>query len=278
MYQLNLENIFNKFIFDNSKSLDLSNIIHDINNNFKDKILEIKLSPFYKIAFLNAKLGKYYAHEILLLEQELIQIYYYKLISDKYKKFADMGTNIGLHTLLASQIFSEVRSYEPEDKTFNMLLNNLNLNKINNVNAYKKAVSIEDGELTLIKNSENPTSNHLEISHVSDKYKSIYKDLKKTKVNSISFEKVLEQSDVIKIDIEGHEGEIFKNLDYKFLKNKILFIEIHNDKNSYEIKNFYNKNIKNIKCSLIKNGIKLINNNEDFPNQASDGSIIFECN
>lgn len=277
MYQLNLEDIYKNFIINNSKSLDLSNIKKDISNKFKDKILDIKLSPFYKISFLNSKLGKYYAHEILLLEHELIQIYYYTLISDKYRKFADMGTNIGLHTLLASQIFSKVESYEPEDKTFNMLLNNLRLNKIDNVDAYKKAVSINDGELIFFTNSENPTSNHLKISNVSDEYKSRYKDLEETKVSSISFENVLKQSDVIKIDIEGHEGEIFKNIDYKLLKNKILFIEIHNKKNSSDIRNFYDRNYKNIKCSLIKNGIKLIDN-EDFPNQASDGSIIFECN
>ncbi len=276
MYQLNLEDIYKNFIINNSKSLDLSNIKKDISNKFKDKILDIKLSPFYKISFLNSKLGKYYAHEILLLEHELIQIYYYTLISDKYRKFADMGTNIGLHTLLASQIFSKVESYEPEDKTFNMLLNNLRLNKIDNVDAYKKAVSINDGELIFFTNSENPTSNHLKISNVSDEYKSRYKDLEETKVSSISFENVLKQSDVIKIDIEGHEGEIFKNIDYKLLKNKILFIEIHNKKNSSDIRNFYDRNYKNIKCSLIKNGIKLIDN-EDFPNQASDGSIIFEC-
>ncbi|MDB3973986.1 FkbM family methyltransferase [Alphaproteobacteria bacterium] len=277
MFNINLSLIFENYNKGVNNSKLLLDLKKDISKNFKNKIVSISLNPFNKITFLNKKLGKYYVHEILLLEHELIQIYFYYLVKNKYKKFSDIGANVGLHTLLASQIFSEVRSFEPETNTFKLLNKNIDINNLNNVTTYNMAVSINSGMLKFLKNKENPTSNHLEISNVSDEYKSQYKNLDIINVKSESFQKILKFSDILKIDIEGHEGDLFSNINYNDLSNKILFIEIHNPKNSNKIINFYSKHKLKIKCHLIKDGIREITDTKLFPNKAKDGSVIFEC-
>lgn len=277
MFNLDLKTIFKNYNegFDNNKLL--SNLKEKISQDYKNKTISITLAPYKSIKFLNEKLGKFYAHEILLLEHELIQIYFYYLIKENYKNFSDLGANVGLHSLLASQIFKKVISYEPEINTYKSLNTNIEINDLINVSTYNKAVSVKAGQLKFFKNKENPTSNHLEISNVSTEYKDQYKNLETTNVEVESFIKILEFSDILKIDIEGHEGEIMNDLKYEYFSNKILFIEIHNNKNSIDISKFYSLNRDKIKCLLIKDGVKEIQNTDHFPQKASDGSIIFQC-
>lgn len=276
MLKINLELIFSNFERGISNDDLLIGLKQNINRYMNNDILSVILEPFNEIKFYNHKLGKYYVHEILLLEHELIQIYLYNKYRN-FKKFADLGSNVGLHSLLASQIFNEVKSFEPESHTYGSLKKNVELNKLTNITLFNKAVSLSNTNLKFIKNYENPTSNHLDLSIVSDEYNKNYQNLELIEVQCESIFNVLETSDILKIDIEGHEGMIFKNLDANKIKNKILFVEIHNDSNSKDIQDFYIKNKRNLKCYLINKGIKTVTSVESFPKRASDGSIIFEC-
>ena len=51
---------------------------------------------------------------------------------------ADIGANIGLHTIVLSKLGYKVDSYEPDEKHFKLLIKNLKKNKLSIKNTIKK--------------------------------------------------------------------------------------------------------------------------------------------
>ena len=135
----------------------------------------------------------------------------------------DIGAHIGLFALFASQFCKNGRiyCYEPIKENFNLLLLNLQLNKINNVKPYNTAVSQQVGNVTIYLNEdESGHSMHVEgtksIRAESDSLKNIIDSNK------------LEKCDLIKMDCEGEEYNIIDSLplDY-FSKISKMCIEYH---------------------------------------------------
>ena len=62
----------------------------------------------------------YHEHNVFL--------YYLKNFRN-YKKIADMGANIGLHSIILSKIGYKVDAYEPDKNHFKLLKKNLKDNK-----------------------------------------------------------------------------------------------------------------------------------------------------
>lgn len=64
----------------------------------------------------------------------------------------DVGANIGLHSLYASKLVGtngKVFSFEPVNKTFNRLKENIEINSVTNISAYNLALSNENGKETM---------------------------------------------------------------------------------------------------------------------------------
>lgn len=60
----------------------------------------------------------------------------------------DVGANIGYHTILFSRMVKVVYAFEPVPITFDMLVENLNHNKVKNVIPIKRALGIKIGKVS----------------------------------------------------------------------------------------------------------------------------------
>ena len=220
-----------------------------------------------KFKVFNSSFGYVDVKRILALKSELDLYNFFLKYKKNYRSFADVGANVGIHTLFASKIFKFIYSYEPLKTHYNLLKKNIVLNNFKNIKIIKKAVSIDDNNKFLIELEKNTTATHLETAN-----RSKYGKLKKWLVKCISIKKIISKFDLIKFDVEGLEAKLLKNINFE---NKFsdLIVEIHNYKNSKDIfkklssyKNISIYKIKNLKISPIKTF-------KDMPKSSFDGHL-----
>jgi len=242
--------------------------------SLKPSIKHLK-NKIYKIHYRNII---FYLHEInfgnvnlkkLIQLPSEIELYDFFLDNkNKYSKVCDIGANVGLHSIFLSKIFKSVSAYEPIKEHYFQLLENKKINKLKNISIIKKAVSLKSGKEMIIKLLSNTTASHLQISKRS-KYGKIFKE----EVSCVSIKRLLPKFDLIKLDIEGLEGDLIKSLNLD-KKNPDFIIEVHNFQNAKKIyvklkKNKYFKLIK-----LKKKKYTLIKKLKDMPTKSTEGSLL----
>ena len=108
-------------------------------------------------------------------------------------------------------------------------------------------------------------------SHIVNSKLKVYGKIKKVKVRSVAFNSIIENFDLIKIDCEGAEKEIFRNIKLNKFENVDCILEI-TDKFSREI---IWKKLKNSKLKIYsqKNGWKRCKNISSLPKNYKEGNI-----
>ena len=125
----------------------------------------------------------------------------------------DIGANIGLVSIYLSRYFERVISLEPSWEHFDALNRNLQINKVTNVKPIKKALYIKSGTLPFGGPRDNKTMRSLHMATWQDgKHDEM--------VETITLDKLFEDEgiehvDLLKIDIEGTEVEIFSSPGFK---------------------------------------------------------------
>ncbi len=146
------------------------------------------------------------------------EIYKFKS-SKKSPVIIDCGSNIGLSCLYFAKNHpdSKIYAFEADEKIFTILSSNMKNNNINNIELYNKAVWIKEEELSFSSEGADGGS----IYDTSDS---------KIKVQAIRFKEFLEKFttiDFLKIDIEGAETEVLKDIETELNKVENLFVEYH---------------------------------------------------
>lgn len=156
--------------------------------------------------------GEYTEQEIELLK---------KFLNKESSVVWDIGGNIGYHTLAFSLYSKTVYSFEPNNDNYELLVRNT-LHK-NNVINYNVAVSDIDGRGHINTFNKNISGNYGECK-ISDEGQ----DIKLVKLDNLDIEK----PDLIKIDVEGHEYQVFLGMINTIKKHKpVIFYEnLHGDK------------------------------------------------
>jgi FkbM family methyltransferase len=135
----------------------------------------------------------------------------------------DVGAHIGLFTLFASQFCKEGRifCFEPVRENYDLLVTNLQINKITNAKPFNIAISQNIGKVKIYLN-EDESGHSMFVSGT----KSI--QIESTSLKNIIDTNNLEKCDFLKMDCEGVEYEIIDSLpiDY-FDKIKKMCIEYH---------------------------------------------------
>ena len=135
----------------------------------------------------------------------------------------DVGAHIGLFTLYASQFCTngKIFSFEPVKANYELLLENIKLNHLHQVKAFNTAVSSSDIPIKLFINDDE--SGHSMFSQSSHS----------VMIDSVSLQKFFDENQIehcnfLKLDCEGAEYEIIKNLPLEYFKkiDKII-IEYH---------------------------------------------------
>lgn len=133
-----------------------------------------------------------------------------KRILDRGDVFIDAGSNVGLMTLASSKfvgIGGMVYSFEPYPETYQILSDNLILNRAQNIKAYNFALGGERGKSFIYSNMSvnRGSSSLLKPSNI---------DTKAEVVNIITLDEFIEKEEIlkikmIKVDVEGWELEVF---------------------------------------------------------------------
>ncbi|MDF2434047.1 MAG: hypothetical protein JWP44_3678 [Mucilaginibacter sp.] len=142
--------------------------------------------------------------------------------------FADIGANIGSYTVLASaHVKARSISLEPVPATFNHLVNNISINKIQElVSVYNMAAGSQKGTI-------NFTSSLDTMNHVAEET-----DLDIIEVPVITIDEILidkKMPILFKIDVEGFETEVINGAS-KSLQNeelKAIIIELNGSGSRY---------------------------------------------
>jgi len=134
----------------------------------------------------------------------------------------DIGANIGIMTLVMARAVGEkgkVYAFEPEPHNFEILKKNVEINNFKNVILINKAVSDTNGINLLKLDSKNYGAHSLH-SKVIPHYNG-----KKIKIKTVTLDTFFKNKniDLLKIDVQGGEGNVFKGAK-NILKRNIKII------------------------------------------------------
>jgi len=166
----------------------------------------------------------------------------YKFRSEKEAPYIiDCGANIGLSVIYFKELFPDAKiiAFEPEKKIFEYLQKNVVAQALGNVELVNKAVWKEEGSLMFL----NEGADASRISSLGDmtEKKSSYE------VEAVRLSNYINQEiDFLKLDIEGAEGEVIREIEGKLNYVKRIFIEFHSPENGTQeldiILNILNRN------------------------------------
>jgi FkbM family methyltransferase len=163
-------------------------------------------------------LNKSYIYGDSIINYEMIQIIenYYKE-NKKIKNHAvDIGANIGFMTAYFSKNWKKTTAFEPGPNAFECL--KLNCNK-ENIILYNLALSDNEGQVLFAQGGRS------EIDQIVLSDKVLKKNWKTIPIHTSYLDKFqLDNLDLIKIDVEGHELQVIKGAINTIKKNKPLIV------------------------------------------------------
>ncbi|RJQ11485.1 MAG: FkbM family methyltransferase [Dehalococcoidia bacterium] len=136
---------------------------------------------------------------------ELIMFDLYRTRRGVYRRVADLGANIGLHSIVLSRCGYEVRSYEPDPQHAAVLRANLAMNACT-ADVVEAAVSTRSDPVEFVRILGNTTG-----SHITGSKPNPYGDLERFMVPAIDARDVFAWADFVKMDVEGHEATIVQH-------------------------------------------------------------------
>mgnify|MGYP000962171402 CR=1 FL=1 len=178
----------------------------------------------------------------------------YGKINDNYIVI-DIGANIGVFSVYAVAVSKDTKvyAYEPYAKSYELLLENIKINKFeNSIVPFKLGVGAHKVKRKLFLASSSPFH-----SLYSDK-KEKYIEIECITLKDIFINNKINYCNLLKMDCEGSEFEILYNTPKEYLsKIKEIRLEYHNqEKDKY--------NIKDLTKFLVNNGFKVIKFRSDY--------------
>ncbi len=201
---------------------------------------------------------------------ELIIFSFYWLNRARYKRSADLGANLGLHSVLMNKCGWSVDAYEPDPVHAKLLRSNLVLNNSVNVNVFESAVSDKDGIMEFTRVLGNTTS-----SHLSGAKPNAYGELEHFQVNVVNIDKIMEQSDFIKMDVEAQEAVILLSTNSNHWINTDMMLEVGTTENATKI--FQHLSSIGVNLFAQKIGWQMVKSIEDMPTHYKQGSLFVTC-
>jgi len=247
--------ICNRKIFEQVQNSDLFNANRGL---FFFKEIGRIYFPFFNM-------GKISSSDLFSLNEFLIFYFYFKY-KKKYKKAADMGANLGLHTIVLSKLGIKVDSYEPDPNIFYQLKKNIKKNKCKLVKLIKAAIFNKNKYLKFTRVHDNLTG-----SHISSQKKS-YGNKSSIIVKTVNINDIVNKYDLIKMDIESAEATVLTSLKKSLFFNTDIIVEVGNKSNANKIYKFLKKN--NLKSFSQKNNFMTVKYCSDMPSSHRDGLLL----
>ena len=200
-------------------------------------------------------------YDVKIIKEQFVDLQYFPTVMPdnfKPKVVLDIGGYIGdLSLYCASTFDSKVHCYEPTPQNYAMIQENINLNKDLNITVFNKGVS--DSRQPIMLDVQEISGEIHASSH--KKYKSHVTTIEVPCVSLTDAIKELneEKIDLVKIDCEGQEFEILKNIDSYELSSKIDYLVFEYHKFVTDYKNKLENILKNLEPNfdILKKSKKL---------------------
>ena len=192
--------------------------------------------PLAELGLINLpyeKMGAIDSIDLFGMDELLMFSFYYRN-RGRYSRVADIGANLGLHSIILSLCGFQVEAYEPDPDHYKKLINNLGLNNINTCTEHEAAVSDKDGMMQFVRVLGNTTSSHLAGAKANP-----YGELEHFDVTVKEVRAIAERVDLFKIDAEGHEAVILKGLPIEVWKRVDAFVEIGTPENAQLVYDYF---------------------------------------
>ena len=221
--------------------------------------------PFGNIEFPYHQMGTITSVDLFGIDELIIFSFYWRN-RERYRNVADIGANIGLHSVLLARCGFNVRSFEPDPRHHAVLQAMLERNGANSVVGHLAAVSTSDGESEFIRVLGNTTGSHLAGAKAAP-----YGALDTFTVRTEAFAPVLAWADLVKMDVEGHEKTLLLSTSGKSWLGKDAIAEIGSPENAVAIYEHFSR--ERVAMFAQKTGWGRVVSPRDMPTSYRDGSL-----
>lgn len=221
--------------------------------------------PFGDLHFPYREMGAINTIHLFGLD-ELIIFSYYWANKSRYKNVADLGANIGLHSLIMDKCGFSINSFEPDPIHVGVFQENIVNNKSVNITINQKAISDKSGTMDFIRVLGNTTG-----SHLAGAKEDPYGELETFSVETIDINAVLLNNDFVKMDIEGQEATAILSTKKDTWANVEMILEVGTEKNAKIIFEYLNE--INVNMFSQKTGWNKVSDLADVPTSYKEGSL-----
>ena len=221
--------------------------------------------PFGDLHFPYREMGAINTIHLFGLD-ELIIFSYYWANKSRYKNVADLGANIGLHSLIMDRCGFSINSFEPDPIHVGVFQENIANNKSVNITINQKAISDKSDTVDFIRVLGNTTG-----SHLAGAKEDPYGELETFSVETSDINEVLLNNDFVKMDIEGQEATAILSTKKDTWANVEMILEVGTEKNAKIIFEYLNE--VNVNMFSQKTGWNKVSDLTDVPTSYKEGSL-----
>ena len=231
----------------------------------KESAEKVSLGSFGDVVFPFSRMGAISTLDLFGLD-ELIIFSFYWVNRGRYRNVADIGANLGLHSILMGKCGWNVKTYEPDPAHTKLLRRNLDLNGSASVELIEAAVSDAPGVLEFVRVLGNTTS-----SHLAGAKNDAYGPLERFPVRVESIADIMPTVDFIKMDAEGQEKIIILGTSAEHWDNTDMMVEVGSEDNAAAI--FEHLRKIGVHAFAQKIGWSLVESFDDMPTHYKNGSL-----
>lgn len=240
-------------------------------SGFRDSAARpVSFGPFGELVFPYTKMGAIDTLDLFGLD-ELIIFSFYWTNRARYRQAADIGANLGLHSLLMAQCGWHIKAYEPDPHHASLLRRNISHNaKTGHVELIEAAVSDKPGTLEFVRVLGNTTS-----SHLAGAKSSAYGQLEKFPVRVETIAAIMPAVDFVKMDAEGQEKIIILGTTAAHWSKTDMMVEVGSIENAHAI--FDHLSALGVNAFAQKLGWGRVTSRDDMPTTYKDGSLFISA-
>ncbi len=187
------------------------------------------LGPITGLRFPFVQMGSISSLELFGLHELIIFAFYWRNRT-RYATTADMGANLGLHTVVMRKLGFATTSYEPDPTHLQILRANIERNDCREGHVLEAAVGAVNGQAEFVRVLGNTTGSHL-AGAKSDPYG----ELEHFTVPTIAMSEAVQGIDFVKMDVEGLEADLLSLLSPSVLTHLDVICEVGTPANAQRI-------------------------------------------
>jgi FkbM family methyltransferase len=228
-----------------------------------------KFAPFGDISMPYIRMGAVDSADICHF-RELMLFSFFWINRQRYRRVADLGANVGWHSIILARCGYEVKAWEPDPDIFAILCKNLQRNGCASVAPTQRAVSSQSGVARFVRVHGNWTSSHIEGAKSAP-----YGKLERFDVELDAYSPIAAWADLIKMDIEGHEADLLCATTIEDWVSTDVIAEIGTAENAERIY----QHMRGLGVSMFsqKVGWQRVMSLDDFPIHYSEGCAFITC-